>query len=53
MKHSNTVRIIDHQGLFPETRGRARYISVKTYSHAMEIVEEQNNLGNSATIVFW
>jgi len=53
MKHSNTVRIIDHMGLFPETRGRARYITVKTYSHAMEIVEEQNNLGNSATIVFW
>ena len=53
MKHSNTVRIIDHQGLFPETRGRARYISVKTYAHAEEIMNEQNKLGNSATIIFW
>jgi len=26
---------------------------VKTYAHAMEIVDEQNKLGNSAAIVFW
>lgn len=53
MKHSNTVRIIDRINLFPETRGKARYISVKTYAHAEEIVSEQNQLGNEATIVFW
>ena len=53
MKKTNTVRIIDHMGLFPETRGKARYVTVKTYSHAEEIVNEQNSLGNSATIVFW
>ena len=53
MEHSNTVRIIDHLGLFPETRGKARYVTVKTYAHAMEIVDEQNKLGNSAAIVFW
>lgn len=53
MKHSNTVRIIDKMGLFPETKGKARYISVKTYAHAEEIVQEQNSLGNVATIVFW
>jgi len=53
MKHYNTVRIIDKLGLFPETKGKARYISVKTYNHAMEIVDEQNKLGNAATIVFW
>ena len=50
---TNTVRIIDHLGLFPETRGKARYITVKTYAHAMEIVDEQNKLGNTATLVFW
>jgi hypothetical protein len=53
MKHGNTVRIIDHLGLFPETRGKARYVTVKTYAHAMEIVDEQNKLGNTATLVFW
>ena len=53
MRHGNTVRIIDHMGLFPETRGKARYVTVKTYSHAEEIVNEQNSLGNAATIVFW
>ena len=53
MKLYNTVRIIDKMGLFPETRGKARYISVKTYSHAMEIVEEQNKLGNIATHINW
>ena len=53
MKHTNTVRIIDHLGLFPETRGKARYISVKTYAHAIEIVDEQNKLGNSAVLINW
>ena len=53
MKHSNTVRMIDKLGLFPETRGKARYISVKTYNHAMEIVDEQNKLGNIATLINW
>ena len=53
MRHGNTVRIIDHMGLVPETRGKARYVTVKTYSHAEEIVNEQNSLGNTATIVFW
>ncbi len=53
MKHSNTVRIIDKLGLFPETRGKARYVTVKTYNHAMEIVDEQNQLGNIATLIYW
>jgi hypothetical protein len=53
MKHSNTVRIIDHQNLFPETRGKARYITVKTYHHAEEIITEQKSLGNEATLIFW
>ena len=50
---TNTVRIIDKLGLFPETRGKARYITVKTYAHAMEIVDEQNKLGNIATLINW
>jgi len=50
---TNTVRIIDRLGLFPETKGRARYITVKTYAHAMEICDEQNKLGNTANIIFW
>jgi len=53
MKLTNTVRIIDKLGLFPETRGRARYVSVKTYNHAMEIMNEQNQLGNIATLINW
>ena len=53
LRNYNTVRIIDHMGLFPETRGKARYVTVKKYSHAEEIVNEQNSLGNTATIVFW
>lgn len=53
MKHGNTVRIIDCLGLFPETRGKARYVTVKTYAHAMEIVDEQNKLGNKATLINW
>jgi hypothetical protein len=50
---TNTVRIIDKLGLFPETRGKARYVTVKTYAHAMEIVDEQNKLGNIATLINW
>jgi hypothetical protein len=53
MKLTNTVRIIDHQNLFPETKGKARYITVKTYIHAEEIVAEQKHLGNEATLIFW
>ena len=53
MKHSNTVRIIDRLGLFPETRGKARYISVKTYALAEEIINEQNQLGNIANLMNW
>lgn len=51
--NTNTVRIIDDLGLFPESRGKARYVTVKTYAHAEEIVAEQVKLGNRATIVFW
>ena len=50
---SNTVRIIDKLNLFPETKGRARYVTVKTYNHALEIIDEQNKLGNIATLIFW
>jgi len=50
---SNQIRIIDKVGLFPETKGRARYVTVKTYDHAMEIIAEQTKLGNIATLVFW
>ena len=50
---TNTVRIIDKLNLFPETKGRARYVTVKTYDHAMEIINEQTKLGNEAIIVFW
>ena len=53
MKHTNTVRIIDKLDLFPETKGKARYITVKTYNHAMEIVDEQNKLGNKAVLINW
>ena len=53
MKLTNTVRIIDKMELFPETKGKARYITVKTYNHAMEIVDEQNKLGNIATHMNW
>lgn len=53
MRHTNTVRIIDHMSLFPETRGHARYVTVKTYAQAEEIVNEQNGLGNAAVIVTW
>lgn len=50
---SNTVRIIDKLNLFPETKGRARYVTVKTYNQALEIINEQNKLGNIATLIFW
>lgn len=50
---SNQVRIIDKINLFPETKGRARYVTVKSYDHAMEIIKEQTKLGNIATLVFW
>ena len=53
MRHLNTVRIIDKLGLFPETKGKARYVSVKTYQHACEIAEEQNTLGNVAHVINW
>jgi hypothetical protein len=50
---SNQVRIIDKIDLFPELKGRTRYVTVKSYDHAMEIIEEQTKLGNIATLVFW
>ena len=50
---SNQVRIIDKINLFPETKGRSRYVTVKTYNHALEIINEQTKLGNVATLVFW
>ena len=53
MRHTNTVRIIDKMGLHPETLGRARYLTVKSYAHACEIAEEQNKLGNVAHVVNW
>ena len=53
MRKNTTVRIFDHMGLFPESKDGFRYISVKTYSHAEDIVAEQNKLGNSAVIQNW
>jgi len=53
MRHTNTVRIIDLQGLHPETRGKARYLTVKSYAQACEIADEQNALGNKAHVVNW
>ena len=53
MRHLTTVRIIDKLGLFPETKGKARYLSVKTYQQACEIAEEQNTLGNIAHVINW
>ena len=50
---SNQIRIIDKVGLFPETKGKARYVTVKTYDHAQQIIDEQTKLGNIATLVFW
>ena len=53
MRHSQTVRIFDHMGLFPESKDGFRYISVKTYAQAEEIMAEQTKLGNSAVIQNW
>ena len=53
MRHNQTVRIFDHMGLFPESKDGFRYISVKTYAQAEEIMAEQNKLGNSAVIQNW
>ena len=53
MRHRQTVRIFDHMGLFPESKDGFRYVTVKTYSHAEEIVAEQIKLGNSALIQNW
>ena len=53
MRNTNTVRIRDFQGLFPECKDGYRFITVKTYAHAEEIMEEQNKLGNRAVIMNW
>ena len=53
MRNTNTVRIRDFQGLFPESKDGYRYITVKTYAHAEEIMNEQNKLGNRAVIMNW
>ena len=53
MRLTNTVRIFDHMGLFPESKDGFRYITVRTYAHAEEIVAEQIKLGNSALIQNW
>lgn len=53
MRNTNTVRIRDFQGLFPESKDGYRYITVKTYAHAETIVDEQNKLGNRAVIMNW
>ena len=53
MRHTNTVRIFDLLGLFPESKDGFRYITVKTYAQAEEIVNEQVSLGNRAVILNW
>ena len=53
MRLRQTVRIFDHMGLFPESRDGFRYVTVRTYAHAEEIVAEQIKLGNSALIQNW
>ena len=53
MRLSNTVRIFDHMGLFPESKDGFRYITVKTFAHAEEIMLEQIKLGNQAVIMNW
>ena len=50
MRNTNTVRIVDLKGLFPECRDGFRFITVKTYAQAEEIVAEQVKLGNRAYI---
>lgn len=53
MRKTNTVRIFDLLGLFPESKDGFRYVTVKTYAHAESIVKEQINLGNRAVIMNW
>lgn len=53
MRLTNTVRIFDVLGLFPESKDGFRYITVKTFAHAEEIMMEQNTLGNQAVIMNW
>ena len=54
MRNTNTVRIFDLLGLFPESKDGFRYVTVKTYAQAEAIVTEQLKLGNRATITnFW
>ena len=53
MRLTNTVRIFDVLGLFPESKDGFRYITVKTFAHAEEIMQEQIKLGNQAVIMNW
>ena len=53
MRKTNTVRIFDLLGLFPESKDGFRYVTVKTYAQAEEIVAEQVKLGNRAVIQYW
>ena len=53
MRKTNTVRIFDVLGLFPESKDGFRYISVKTFAQAEEIMMEQIKLGNQAVIMNW
>lgn len=53
MRNTNTVRIFDVLGLFPESKDSFRYITVKTFAHAEEIMLEQIKLGNQAVIMNW
>ena len=51
MKATTTIRIIDFMGIHTETRGKARYLTVKTYRQAEEIIAEQVALGNRAEVM--
>lgn len=53
MSNTNTVRIFDLLGLFPESKDGFRYVTVRTYAQAEEIMAEQNKLGNRAVIMNW
>lgn len=53
MRNTNTVRIFDLLGLFPESKDGYRYVTVRTYAQAEEIMDEQNKLGNRACIMNW
>lgn len=53
MRNTNTVRIFDLLGLFPESKDGFRYVTVRTYAHAEEIRDEQVKLGNRAVILNW